>query len=514
MGAFGIAAAAPIVGPHETIAWDAVIFPVLFGVPGALIAAHRPRHPVGWLMLFVGASFAMSALLNQLLAAGEPPGAEWLAWWVGRGGAALLVPATGLLLLLLPDGHLPSRRWRHPVRALVGLQLAVLTIGSLTAGPAALDETVIGAGGLDNPVGFLPASWNAAITAMIDPLLTLPLLVGLVAVGVRLRRPESVDRAGVVSILVSIAMFVLLVTVPGLVWPDARLWFRLAGAAVLTGAILAAVVRGHFDRIQVVVSHALIYGALTVTVMLAYAFLVAAAARNGYPSPIAELMTAGVAALLLPARGLLQSWLRRAMYGDRGKPARAMRRLSESLSDADSLDAIAAGLARSLQASLRARWTQTEVDEHAGAAGDPNTAAGEPITVTSSKGIEVRIGLPMGRVLRADERSVIESLITHAARSAEIIRLATELETVVRSRGEAPRPELPASPERDVALPALSAREREVMDCVARGLTNAEIAAELFISPITARNHISSILAKLQVSNRTQAVIKFRGLDQ
>ena len=52
------------------------------------------------------------------------------------------------------------------------------------------------------------------------------------------------------------------------------------------------------------------------------------------------------------------------------------------------------------------------------------------------------------------------------------------------------------------------------MDCVARGLTNAEIAAELFISPITARNHISSILAKLQVSNRTQAVIKFRGLDQ
>ena len=49
-------------------------------------------------------------------------------------------------------------------------------------------------------------------------------------------------------------------------------------------------------------------------------------------------------------------------------------------------------------------------------------------------------------------------------------------------------------------LPELSAREREVMEHVARGLTNVEIGADLVISPITVRNHVSSILTKLQVA--------------
>lgn len=51
----------------------------------------------------------------------------------------------------------------------------------------------------------------------------------------------------------------------------------------------------------------------------------------------------------------------------------------------------------------------------------------------------------------------------------------------------------------------LSPRELEVLQLVARGLDNSEIAAELSISPRTAKNHVSSILAKLDVPNRIQA---------
>ncbi len=54
---------------------------------------------------------------------------------------------------------------------------------------------------------------------------------------------------------------------------------------------------------------------------------------------------------------------------------------------------------------------------------------------------------------------------------------------------------------------ALSPREIEVLQLVADGLDNNEIAAELFISPRTAKNHVSSILSKLGVSNRLQAAI-------
>ncbi|WP_225991789.1 response regulator transcription factor, partial [Actinomadura montaniterrae] len=52
---------------------------------------------------------------------------------------------------------------------------------------------------------------------------------------------------------------------------------------------------------------------------------------------------------------------------------------------------------------------------------------------------------------------------------------------------------------------ALTAREREVLKLVAEGRNNKEIAAALFISPKTASVHVSNILAKLNVSGRTQA---------
>lgn len=52
----------------------------------------------------------------------------------------------------------------------------------------------------------------------------------------------------------------------------------------------------------------------------------------------------------------------------------------------------------------------------------------------------------------------------------------------------------------------LSARELEVLFCIMRGLSNAEIAQELVISLSTAKFHVSRILAKLNVSNRAEAV--------
>jgi DNA-binding NarL/FixJ family response regulator len=53
----------------------------------------------------------------------------------------------------------------------------------------------------------------------------------------------------------------------------------------------------------------------------------------------------------------------------------------------------------------------------------------------------------------------------------------------------------------------LSSREAEVLRLIARGLDNNEIAGELLISPRTAKNHVSSILGKLGVSNRIQAAV-------
>ena len=66
----------------------------------------------------------------------------------------------------------------------------------------------------------------------------------------------------------------------------------------------------------------------------------------------------------------------------------------------------------------------------------------------------------------------------------------------------------PASPGR--AFSSLTDREREVLDLVAAGKGNATIAHELMISLKTVRNHVSNIFTKLQVSDRSAAIVKAR----
>ncbi len=66
-----------------------------------------------------------------------------------------------------------------------------------------------------------------------------------------------------------------------------------------------------------------------------------------------------------------------------------------------------------------------------------------------------------------------------------------------------PSPGAPIASELDV----LTGREREVMVAVAHGRSNAEIAEELFMSIATAKTHVSRILAKLDVRDRTQLVV-------
>lgn len=75
----------------------------------------------------------------------------------------------------------------------------------------------------------------------------------------------------------------------------------------------------------------------------------------------------------------------------------------------------------------------------------------------------------------------------------------TVLEKLRRDHVDVPSPSDPAT--------VLSPRELEVLQLIAQGRDNAGIAESLQISPRTAKNHVSSVLAKLGVSNRVEAAI-------
>ena len=83
-------------------------------------------------------------------------------------------------------------------------------------------------------------------------------------------------------------------------------------------------------------------------------------------------------------------------------------------------------------------------------------------------------------------------------------------------------PVLPVSPTRPSSqtprssFPGLTDREREILDLIAAGKNNQEIAESLFLSQKTIRNYVSNIFTKLQVTDRARAIVRAReaGLGQ
>ncbi|WP_134764999.1 LuxR C-terminal-related transcriptional regulator [Nocardioides sp. 1609] len=171
----------------------------------------------------------------------------------------------------------------------------------------------------------------------------------------------------------------------------------------------------------------------------------------------------------------------------------AARRLGEAAADGLRLTAALSGLASARVAHAAGR--PDDAAEPARRSLAEFLVLAMPLDAASARLELARALAPSAREAAADEarvaRSVFDGLGATSARD-DADRLLGSL-----GAGRAPR-----------GLGALTDRELEVLDLVARGLTNARIAHTLVITEKTAGHHVSNILAKLGVHNRTEAAAR------
>ena len=107
-----------------------------------------------------------------------------------------------------------------------------------------------------------------------------------------------------------------------------------------------------------------------------------------------------------------------------------------------------------------------------------------------------------GYLLKSATTTEIVAGIAAAARGDALLSPSVAAKLLERVREAPVRPTVP-----DPAQASLTDRETEVLRLLASGMDNADICRTLFISPSTVKNHISSILLKLQIENRIQAAV-------
>ncbi len=427
-----VAVTAPIIAltaPGGTSDWKSVLAPWLFAVPGALVAFGRPRNVLGWLMLSVALCFAGSALGSSLLGTGlSDTTAAWAVWFVDR-ASALIVPLTLAVLLLLPDGRMPSRAWGWVAGLALALQTAIVVAWSLTSGPAvAPDSGLVGVGHLPNPVGVLPAGTADVVTAL-EPVLQGLLLVAAPAVVWRLRRGSAEDRRRLASVLGAVLVFALLVVVGRLVWPAVADLLDVVGCALLAAALTSAVLRRRLPGVEVVVGHALVYSALTVMVAGAYVLAVAALGRfgSGMPPAAVGVFAAVVALALLPVRTALQRAVHRALYGDTADAATAIRNLSATAARSTTLDDLLDTVARTVRSSLRASGVVVTADGRSAASGPGPGPYGpvhhQELLVRGEPRGELTVTYPPGRRFGRRDRDLLQDFADHVGRVVESVLL-------------------------------------------------------------------------------------------
>ena len=328
----------------------AIVWSLVIGGVGAVLASRRPKNPIGWIFCILGLLAGVLAFTSEYarwaidVRHGLPAGGAYAAWlvewiWIP------LITGIAIVAAIFPDGRFLTPGWRRAMWAAVAISLVP------TALNAVIPRLTVYAG-LDNPVGFGGGRIRAAAVA--STTLMLPVVVvGAAAIVRRFRRSKGDERLQLKWLTLSttlvaamFAVYGVLVITHGTVSPDGRGLTWLEDLTIL--AFLAVPVIGRVRGSEVpAVRHRRRHqqgGRLRrVAVFITAVYLlvvIGVGSLIGYASnPVLSAIAAAIIALAFqPARRWAQRLANRFVYGRRSTPYEVLSQLSSRFANAYSLD--------------------------------------------------------------------------------------------------------------------------------------------------------------------------------
>lgn len=357
-------------GPLSVLVFETAFF--AFALVGFLLARRRTGHAIGWLLLGVGLCWGFRGFFfdgylvwTSMVRPGSLPGADVVAALT----FPLWSPAVGLmgtlLILLFPDGRLPSKRWR-PLAWVSGFCLASLYLTDLFR-PGPVQQTP--GPDLMNPFGL------NALGPVLPAVNFLVLLLALCMVGcaaglvTRFRRSRGVERlqlkwlalAGVVVgcgylfFILSSAYADLIDSGPPPAWLDMASSLLILAFVLIPVSIGIAVLRHGLYGIDRLISRTVSYLAITFTLLAVYVVVVTLVTRltpSGSSLAVA-VSTLVVAALFQPLRRRVQARVDRRFNRGRYDAERTVAAYTNRLREQVDLDAVSSDLLHVVHETLQ-----------------------------------------------------------------------------------------------------------------------------------------------------------------
>jgi len=344
------------------------LFAIFFGALVWTLAPTRPRNVVVWIMaaavVFGGldtVAWAVTAATfanGQALMTGDfapadlPRLAAWLLFLVQPPTTAAMIGLFTFPILLAPDGHLPSPRWRW-LGALAGITMTLAVVSQALAYVPTSEAPPTN--GLDDVMSLL------AFIAMVG---------SLVALGTRLRRSHGDTRQQIKWILFGATVLTLSLIGSGIAAGTdvGALTLALFAFAGLIFVISYGIAVGKYRLydVDVVISRTLVYGTLAVLITVFYVLAVVGVGNllgsEGTSPWVAIGVTAVVALAFEPLRERLQRLANRLVYGKRATPYEVLSDFSRRLdaTDEELLDQVARSLAEGTTAGAAGVWMRRD----------------------------------------------------------------------------------------------------------------------------------------------------------